>query len=83
MSKIRSLPLRRPVCYMGEGQEHLESIFSRLGVIRMGGRAGREELKTADASAAPQSTYSRISDIGTQATVLLNAFQVIPVCSQV
>lgn len=83
MSKIRSLPLRTPVCYTGEEQEHPEPILSKLGVIRMGGRTGREELETADASAVPQTTYFRISDIGTQAMLLLNAFQVIPMCGQV
>ena len=80
MSEIWSLPLRRPVCYTGEGQEHPELTLSKLGVIR---RAGGEELKTADASAAPQTTYFRICDTGIQARVLLNAFQVIPMHSQV
>ena len=42
--------------------------FPNLSVIRMGGRAGREELKTADALAAPK------PHIVIQATVFLSFF---------
>lgn len=55
-----------------------------LAAIRLGAGGGVEEnFKIPDASATPQTKYVRISGIGTQVTVFLNAFQVIPTCSQV
>lgn len=60
-----------------------KAVLFEVGCHQNGGWGVEENFKTPDAQATPQTKYVRISGIGTQVTGFLNAFQVIPTCSQV